>query len=194
MSKSFVFGNGRSRLNIRFHELCGYGRTYACNAVYREFQPDFLVAVDTKMIMEIEKTGYQNTNQVWTNYNSRYKSFKNFNYFNPSLGWSSGPSALILASTHSADEIYIFGFDFVGIEGKLNNVYADTDNYKKSSDKATYYGNWQKQTETVIKNNKNIKYYRVVDQDYYDPNWKYDNFCHITYEELRKNIKDWQKS
>lgn len=191
--RSFVFGNGRSRLNIKFEDVRPYGKVYACNAVYREFAPDYLVAVDPKMIVEIEASGYQLRHQVWTNPNTRYANFQGFNYFSPSLGWSSGPTALDMASKHGPDEVYIFGFDYEGQNGLLNNVYGDTPNYKKNSEPATFYGNWTRQSETVIKNNKQIKYFRVVERDYYDPQWQLPNFKHITYDSLREIMRSWIK-
>lgn len=186
--RSFVLGNGRSRLNINVQDLKPHGKIYGCNALYREFEPDYLIAVDPKMIFEIEKTKYHLTHEVWTNPHIKYKSFHGFNYFIPSLGWSSGPSALHLASTHSPKEIFILGFDYTGNNGTFNNVYADTHNYKKSSDVPTYYGNWEKQTEHVIKHNQNIKYFRVVEEDYYAPKWNYTNFRHITYADFKKML------
>lgn len=146
------------------------------------------------MIVEIEKSGYQNSHQVWTNPNAKYRNFTNFNYFKPSLGWSSGPTALWLASTHCPKEIYILGFDYTGNGGKFNNVYADTVNYKKSNEVATYYGNWQRQTETVIKSNPHIKYFRVVDSNYYDPGWRYENFKHILYDDFKNLISTWKNT
>ena len=44
-----------------------------------------------------------------------------------------------------------------------------TNNYKKSSDGATYYGNWLKQTKTVIEQNPTVQYVRVVDHDTFMP-------------------------
>jgi hypothetical protein len=192
--RSFVLGNGRSRLSVRPHELKKYGKIYGCNALYREFEPDYLIAVDPKMVVEIEKTGYQKKHEVWTNPNSKYRNYQGFNYFHPSLGWSSGPTALDLAVKHGALEIYIFGFDLQGIKGYLNNVYADTPNYRKSSDVATYYGNWQRQTEQVIKKNYRIKFFRVVDKDFFNPDWSYANFRHITYDELYRVMPTWQQN
>jgi hypothetical protein len=192
--RSFVFGNGRSRLNIKFDEVRPYGKIYACNAVYRDFTPDYLIAVDPKMIVEIESTGYQLQHQVWTNPNNRYKDFKGFNYFTPSLGWSSGPTALQLATKHQPTEIYIFGFDYDGIDGKVNNVYAGTNNYKAADASATYYGNWMRQTEHIIKSNFSIKYYRVVERTYFDTGWQYPNFKNITYDTLRELMGKWQKN
>ena len=191
MKRSFVFGNGRTRLNIDFDEVRPYGLIYACNAVYRDYRPDYLVAVDTKMILEINESGYQKNNSVWTNYNIQYKNFEKFNYFEPNLGWSSGPTALNLATSHGPDEVYIFGFDYSGLKGKLNNVYANSVNYKKSTDTATYNGNWLKQTETIIKTNPNVCYYRVNVENFYETRWEYSNYKNILFKDFKEYIKNW---
>jgi len=193
MKRSFVFGNGRTRLNIDFDEVKPYGSIYACNAVYRDYRPDYLVAVDTKMVEEINQAGYQKNNSVWTNYNIKYKNFEKFNYFEPNLGWSSGPTALNLATSHGPNEVYIFGFDYSGLNGKLNNVYANTFNYKNSKDPATYNGNWLKQTDTIIKNNPNINYFRVNVENFYETNWKYPNYKSVLFKDFKDLIKDWEK-
>lgn len=192
--RSFVLGNGKSRLQITYEELKPHGKIYACNAVYREFSPDYLIAVDPKMIIEINQTGYQLQNQVWTNPHIKYKEFQGFNYFKPSLGWSSGPTALQLATEHKAKEVYILGFDFTGDNGLLNNVYENSNNYRKSTDPATYYGNWQRQTEHIIKTNINTKYFRVTDRNFYDPQWQFPNFKNISYEVLREKMSSWSKT
>lgn len=191
--RSFVVGNGCSRLQTNLSLLKEYGKIYGCNALYREFKPDYLIAVDPKMIIEIEQTKYQLEHEVWTNPNAKYKTFNGFKYFNPPLGWSSGPTALHMATSHKPEEVFILGFDYIGNDGRVNNVYADTDNYRKSTDPATYYGNWQNQTEQVIKNNHRIKYYRVVGEKYFNPEWNYPNFKHIKFEEFNKLIGTWQK-
>ena len=191
MKRSFVFGNGRTRLNMGFEEVKPYGLIYACNAVYRDFSPDYLVAVDSKMVNEINESRYQLTNQVWTNYIPNYKNFEKFNYFEPNLGWSSGPTALNLATSHEPDEVYIFGFDYEGLKGKINNVYANSNNYKKSTDPATYHGNWLRQTEKIIKDNPPIKYYRVNVENFFDPPWRYDNYKRIFFNEFRDIMSAW---
>ena len=193
MKRSFVFGNGRTRLNIDFDEVRPYGLIYACNAVYRDYRPDYLVAVDTKMIEEINESGYQKNNSVWTNYNIKYKNFENFNYFESNLGWSSGPTALNLATSHGPNEVYIFGFDYEGLKGKINNVYANSNNYKKSTDPATYNGNWLRQTDTIIKDNPNIIYFRVNVENFYETKWDHPNYKSIFFKDFKDFIKDWEK-
>ena len=43
---AFVIGNGTSRRTISFPDLSEKGSTYGCNAIYREFSPDYLIAVE----------------------------------------------------------------------------------------------------------------------------------------------------
>lgn len=187
---SFVLGNGTSRKTIDLEQLKSNGKVYACNAVYRTFQPDYLVAVDVKMILEINKAGFQHKNEVWTNPNKSYQRIKNLNYFNPSKGWSSGPTALWLAAQHSYETIYILGFDYRGLnDGKtLNNMYADTANYKKSTDGATFFGNWMRQTRAVIKENPNINFVRVIQPDNYNPDElnTFDNYTTVFIDDFKK--------
>jgi len=191
-SIAFVLGNGTSRSSIDLNKIKDFGTVYGCNALYREFSPDYLIAVDSKMIFEIAKSGYQNQNQVWTNPNKLYKNFENLNYFNPSKGWSSGPTALWMASQHQHKKIYILGFDYKGLDNgkKINNIYADTPNYKKSVDTATYYGNWLRQTQTVIKENKKIQYFRVISLDNYCPDElnNFENLKTITVDQFQKQF------
>lgn len=187
---AFVIGNGNSRANINLEDLKSHGTIYGCNAMYREFEPDYLVAVDTKMIIEINKSGYQKNHEVWTNPNKAYNKFSGFNYFSPSKGWSSGPTALHLASEHKNNEIYILGFDYVGLENntKVNNLYAGTFNYKKPHDGATYHGNWLKQTCITCQKFAKKRYIRVLGEPNYIPKEFTDlpNLEHISIEEFKK--------
>lgn len=187
---AFVLGNGTSREPINPEDLKTYGKIYGCNALYRTFVPDYLIAVDLKMILEIDRAGYQLTNEVWTNPNKMYQKIKNLNLFQPSKGWSSGPTALWLATQHKYDKIFILGFDYQGLNDgkKFNNMFADTPNYKKSQDGATFYGNWLRQTVSVIKENTGTRYYRVIAQDNFKPQElnKLSNLTTITIEDFQK--------
>jgi len=188
----FVLGNGTSRKDILLEPLRQHGTIYGCNALYREFKPDYLIAVDTKMIREISHNAYQMYNQVWSNPNKYTRSVEKLNLFNPNLGWSSGPTALNMASLQHPKEVYILGFDYQGLGRRnelVNNLYAGTENYKKQHERATYFGNWQRQTSTVIKKNPKIRYIRVVlDEHYFVPESLegLDNLKHITVENFKK--------
>ncbi len=184
---AFVVGNGRSRLAIDLEKLLKQGIVYGCNAQYREYEPHYIIAVDVKMANEIIASGYHKTHQVWTNANKGVTTKHNINFFNPHKGWSSGPTALWFACTQGHKEVFILGFDYQGMDGKFNNVYADTFNYKKSTDSATYFGNWLSQTEKVIKEFRGVKFYRVIESDAFIPDKlgpQLSNLSHITIDQF----------
>ena len=187
IKRAFVLGNGVSRKIIHPNYLKEIGKVYGCNALYREFAPDHLVCVDTKMIMELSQTEYYKNNSVWSNSNKVTKGLPQINIMNPNKGWSSGPTALLLASQHSYDEIYILGFDYEGI-GKdkqfVNNIYAGSQNYKRTEDRATYFGNWTRQTMMCINQFPKTKYYRIIENEGFIPDHLKDlpNLTHIDVE------------
>jgi hypothetical protein len=189
---AFVLGNGTSRAKLNLENLKTNATIYGCNALYREFEPDHLVAVDVKMVNEIVATGYHNTHSVWTNPNKGINTKTNINFFSPHKGWSSGPTALWFASQSGYKNIYIAGFDYQGLNGKFNNVYSDTFNYKRSGDSATFFGNWLNQTERTIREHPTIKYYRLIEQGGFVPDklTALRNLQHITYDDLRQQFKD----
>jgi len=193
-STAFVLGNGESRKGISIEDLKQKGTVYACNAVYRTERPDYLIAVDPKMILEIAETDYPLHNKVWSNFNAQYnknqKILNHVQWFKPSLGWSSGPTALRMACEHGFKEIYILGFDYQGHSDgkrfKLNNVFGDTRNYKKRNDEATFYGNWMNQTKRCLQDFKDVKFYRVIPKGWFQPKdlaWN-GNITHPTTEEF----------
>ena len=192
MSIAFVIGNGISRRHVPLEPLRKFGTIYACNAVYREFKPDYLIAVDTKMVNEIVQYRYQHEGQVWTNYNKSFEKYKGLNYFEPSKGWSSGPTALDFASEKGHNTIYILGFDYQGIgpeNKRVNNLYSGTPNYKREHDTSTYYGNWLRQTTTVLQKNSKKRYIRVVAEgDKFLPGSlkNFTNLSHVNIEEFQK--------
>lgn len=187
---AFVLGNGTSRKHLKLNNLQKFATIYACNAIYREYNPNYLIAVDVKMINEIVASGYHKTHQVWTNPNKSIADKTDLQFFSPHKGWSSGPTALWFASQNKHKEIYIFGFDYQGINGKFNNVYADTNNYKHSSEPATYFGNWLNQTVNVINTHNQITYYRVIETENYIPDVlsRLPNLHHIEYSKISLNF------
>ena len=59
----FCVGNAESRKNIDLEKLRQHGKIYGCNALYRDFTPDVLVAVDMGIMHEIYNSGYAQDNQ-----------------------------------------------------------------------------------------------------------------------------------
>jgi hypothetical protein len=196
-SVAFVLGNGESRCGIKIEDLKRHGTVFACNAVYRTEKPHYLVAVDPKMILEIAETDYPKHNEVWSNYNHQYsknETAKNHvRWFQPSLGWSSGPTALKMAADKKFATIYLLGFDYQGHTRDdrhknyaFNNMFKDTRNYKKSKEEATFYGNWMNQTKRVLSDYKHIKFFRVVPPNAFKPHDLEfnENFKHMDIDEF----------
>jgi len=65
MTKVFCIGNGESRKDFDLNKLKPHGKIYGCNALYRDFTPDVLVAVDGGIIHEIYHSGYSLNNECW---------------------------------------------------------------------------------------------------------------------------------
>ena len=194
---AFVLGNGESRKGIKIEDLQKHGKVYACNAVYRTENPDWLIAVDPKMLLEIAETDYLIHNKVYSNFNSaQYNRNKRIldhvTWSRPSLGWSSGPTALRLALEHKFKTIYILGFDYKGLPDskqnsrvKFNNVFKDTRNYKKGRDDATFFGNWMNQTKRCLNDYKDVDFTRVIPDGWFRPKdleWK--NCKHMATEDF----------
>lgn len=61
----FCIGNGESRKDFDLEQLRQYGKIYGCNALYRDFTPDVLTAVDHGICHEIYQSGYPKDNETW---------------------------------------------------------------------------------------------------------------------------------
>ena len=50
----FLIGNGASRKDFDLERLRGIGTIIGCIALYREFTPDLLITIDSKMMREVK--------------------------------------------------------------------------------------------------------------------------------------------
>ena len=160
MTVAFVLGNGISRKNISLNQLQPLGKTYGCNALYRDFVPDVLVATDRPIATAIQESGYAKQHRFHTRrpMEGSGAELVPHEYF----GYSSGPIAVSLAAKDGHRKIYLLGFDLGPThDQKFNNLYAGTEFYKSADASPTYTGNWIKQLRTVIKDHPLIKFYRV---------------------------------
>tara|TARA_R110002153_G_scaffold114672_2_gene257567 strand:+ start:1175 stop:2014 length:840 start_codon:yes stop_codon:yes gene_type:complete len=65
MNIVFCIGNGESRKDIDLSQFRPHGKIYGCNALYRDFTPDVLTAVDHGIMHEIYQSGYCDKNETW---------------------------------------------------------------------------------------------------------------------------------
>lgn len=132
-----VIGNGINRLGFNLKELkkpsgllgAKTVQTYGCNALYRDFAPDFLIATGNNGIVdEIADRGYTNEHIVYSNA-IHLLEFPGKFYLIPFDTYAdAGTTAAYIAAFDEHKTIYLIGFD--GQEaGWNNNVYAGTKGY-----------------------------------------------------------------
>ena len=161
MGIAFVLGNGVSRQGVDLSKLQQSGKIYGCNALYREFVPDVLVATDIPISERIQKSGYALSNCFYTrlvldNLGALRIPEDYFTY-------SSGPAALGIAADHGFEKIYLLGFDMGPLKDETyNNIYADTEFYKKSQSAPVTPVNWITQIESIAKKHSTTQFVRCV--------------------------------
>ncbi len=162
---AYIIGNGPSRKNFNLEKLRATGQTYGCNALYRDFLPDFIFSVDTKMTVKMcedhvgEKTiHYAPSLEVNRSYS------KNMLHLIPNNPhWISGNVAFWTACVHGHKNIYLIGFDFREYgKGELNNIYQDTENYGPRPGDSIFEG-WLKQFRDHLKMRPYCKFTIVHD-------------------------------
>lgn len=132
MTTAYIIGNGVSRKNFNLESLRGLGKIFGCNALYRDFDPDYLVAIDDKIIKEITEF-YHNKNQcIFPPEEERYEP--------PDVyGLTSGPTprsnagivAMQYAIKMGFKQLKCLGFDFLVVDNDVatSNIYENTNAY-----------------------------------------------------------------
>jgi hypothetical protein len=160
MTVAFVLGNGQSRQVLDLTQLIKLSPVYGCNALYREFVPSVLVSTDAPISKAIQESGYSEKNVHYTRKPLPALGAKRIpqQYY----GFSSGPAAAGIAALDRNRKIYLIGFDLGPTRtGHFNNIYADSEFYKKSSAAPTYTGNWVRQLTTVARDFPQTDFVRV---------------------------------
>lgn len=160
MSVAFVIGNGVSRKGIDLAHLQSLGRVYGCNALYRDFTPDVLVATDRPIAAAIIESGYAKHHAFYTRKPPPESGARAL--IHKYHGYSSGPNAVALACADGNGRVYLLGFDMgpIGHNG-FNNVYVDTEFYKTSRHPPTFTGNWVRQIVEICADYSHTQFIRV---------------------------------
>lgn len=196
--KAVVLGNGPSRLEhapnlfslLKNHRggllASGAVQTYGCNAIVRDFTPDFVVAND-EVASELVNGGYCDNNIIYGT-GKMVLSYPGKFYLVPqSPNWDMGATAAYLACFDGHKTVYLMGFDlYSGHTDYQANVYLNTRGYP-----TTGTPNTESYFETtmvrVMQLYPNVDFVRVSPtKDYYMPDsWKYQlNLRQITFREF----------
>ena len=162
---AYVIGNGPSRQNFDLDKLKSSGQTYGCNALYRDFLPDFIFSVDTKMTQQMvaDEVGLKTYHYAPALEVNRKQSKGMLHLIPNNPHWISGNSAFWTAGVHGHKNIYLIGFDFREYgRDQLNNIYQDTLNYGERHSDQIFEG-WLKQFRDMLKMRPYVNYTIVHD-------------------------------
>jgi len=128
MSTAFIIGNGLSRQGFDLNQLRPYGKIYGCNALYRDFEPDYLIAIDEEITKEIQASNFPKEKFISPSFEEQFEH-PEFNPFTR-LRSNAGMNAMIEALRHGHRELICIGFDFI-IQNDMavSNIYEGTNAY-----------------------------------------------------------------
>jgi len=142
-NRAVVFGNGVSRNLFPVDHLLKHKsgllgadtlQSYACNAFYRDYTPDFLVVADRRIAKEVVDSEFTNDNIVYSRVDISLEFPKKF-YLIPHDPYAdAGTTAIYLAAFDGHKKIYLLGFDGQDDVRYNNNVYAGTNGYDGLTD------------------------------------------------------------
>lgn len=190
---AYIIGNGPSRKNFDLNKLKASGQTYGCNALYRDFIPDFIFSVDSKITSTMVKDKVYE--KCW-----HYAPSLEVNRYPPHLqlipnnpGWISGSAAFWTATVHGHKNIFLIGFDFREYgKGQLNNIYQDSKHYGPRNGEDIFQG-WLDQWRDLQRMRPYCTFNLVHDNppDFLlvsNPSKNIGKWNHLTYEQFNDTI------
>lgn len=136
-NQAVIIGNGPSRLEFNLSVIFNHRggllgadtvQSYGCNALYRDYTPDFLV-VRNDIVAEVAISDYIKNNIVYTSpiqlihYPNKFYAIPYDPYCDV------GTTAAYIAAFDGHKKIFLIGFDNQDTPGYNYNVYADTNGY-----------------------------------------------------------------
>lgn len=172
-NRAVVLGNGPSRLAFELNHLKNYSgllgadtvQTYGCNALYRDFTTDFLVATGhPDFIKEIASSEYIKNNIVYTSA-IHLLEYPNKFYLIPHDPYTdAGTVALYLACFDGHKKIFMLGFDGQDTPGFNYNIYADTQGYDKKNN-LVLDSKWVADKKTIFDLYDDVEFIRVTEHN-----------------------------
>lgn len=130
-NRAFIIGNGESRKDFDLELLRNRGTIIGCNALYRDFEPDFLVTIDHKMEIEIKNSNFPLDRLIVPPHDEQYEPAE-YNPIRPRS--NAGMNAMLEAIRMNHKELYCIGFDFMYSDDRsVSNLYDGTNAYEKET-------------------------------------------------------------
>ena len=162
---AYCVGNGPSRKDFDLNRLKPHGQTYGCNALYRDFLPDYIFSVDAKMTSQmcIDKVGNKTIHYAPSLEVNRRQAKGMIHLIPNNPHWISGNQAFWTAAVHGHKNIYLSGYDFREYgKDQFNNIYQDTLCYGERHNDTIFDG-WLKQFRDMIKMRPYVNFTLVHD-------------------------------
>lgn len=192
MNTACVIGNGPSRLQFELSTIGSKMTTYGCNALYRDYMPNYLISMDMLMVCEIVDNKIHHKTKFYTQHVNKFDKMAEegepINFF-----WGfretndSGNSALRLSLQNEHEVVYVIGFDYSANPSSLPNVYSGSNNYPRSHvwpAASMTDTKWIGRLRKIVKDYPNQKIIRVVGNRQLDI--ISDNYSEITIEQFRE--------
>jgi hypothetical protein len=143
-NRACVIGNGISRKEFNTKVVMNqFGgllareklQTYGCNALYRDYTPDFLVVSgdDDQIVKEVAESGYCDNNVVYASAPHIQSHPGQFYLIPQDPGWNAGSVATYLAAFDGHKRVYLLGFDGQDTAKYNYNMYAGTPGYQTAT-------------------------------------------------------------
>lgn len=194
-NRAIVLGNGISRLDFNLNLIKNHRggllgsrtlQSYGCNALYREFSPDFLVAIGDDIVKEISTTSYPNENIVYTNAIHLSEYPRKFYLIPHNPYTDAGTTAVYLAAFDGHKKVFMLGFDGQDTPNYNNNVYAGTNAYQPLHSNVYEY-KWIFDRKLIFDVYDDTEFIRVTKKglEPIPESWKYcPNFRAINYNQF----------
>ena len=187
---AICLGNGRSRKSYsaeKFEKtnarkiLRYYNVMYGCNAVYRDWQPDFLI-----MTNQLLAAGLPDSfRDIVFAPQEIMRRYKNMNLIPGAARLDAGSAAAYLAAFHGAKRVFLFGYDGQQIPGVNNNIYAGSELYPTETESVSDT-KWIHNLKNVVQTYKNVEFVRVATntEDNYRPLLRFDNYKTVSFRQF----------
>lgn len=174
-TQAVVIGNGESRRMFDLGHIARHTggllakdklQSYGCNALYRDFRPDFLVLTGDDITREVAESRYPDDYICYANADTVLKYPGRLYLIPQNLYYDAGSLAVYLACFDGHKKIFLVGFDNYADEEPVNNVYKDTPGYLTSTQ--TQNGAWFAHSLATVMNTYNdVEFIRVMPTDTY---------------------------
>lgn len=194
-NRAVVFGNGESRLGLNANHILNKKsgllgadtlQSYACNAFYRDYTPDFLIVTSRTIAEELSKTNYPSNNIVYTRVDISLEFPKRF-YLIPHDPYAdAGATAAYIAAFDGHKKIYLLGCEGQVESNYNNNVYAGTNGYDAKDSDITG-NNWEESYRQLFQIYDDVDFVLVTSSGRYATfdSWKdCTNFRQISYRDM----------